>query len=549
MPNSDSSLDQRSRNHLLYLSCLTLVLYFTGLGTRDFWAPVEPRYAEIARIMFAKGEWIVPMVNGDIYTDKPILYFWLVLIAAKIAGAVNEWTVRLPAAFGGMGFVLATYCVGRDLFNPRIGLLAAATLATSVRIIWEARWAHIDTLFCFFFVMSIYYAARVFLRKGHPNEILLAYVFMGFATLAKGLIGIVLPALLLVSFMLARREWRMILDAKLHLGIPIFLVIVLPWVYLVNSATDGRWLGDFIYVHHIERYFSGNGHRQPFYYYLTTLPVDFLPWTIFVIPAFWTYREYRSVLADPAKLFLLLWFFSVFLFFSASDTKRDLYLMPLLPVVALFTAHYVDDLAAARLPQGLLYRSTARFFFATIALAGLVLPAAAWFLHRQAFWISLPAAAVLVAGGGFAVFFVTQNKPLRLVAATLLIMACTLMCAVIWIFPYIEKFKSRRFFSMEIQSIVPATSTVYIYADAMNNFNYYMAREVMPVLESRAEIEKLLADNSGAYMLIKSRDLKRLGVISPERVRITANIGDTPWSLVALGNLPAQPALSEPSNP
>jgi 4-amino-4-deoxy-L-arabinose transferase-like glycosyltransferase len=529
-------LDTGSRKHLIFLFSLTLVVYFTGLGERDFWAPVEPRYAEIARVMFAKGEWIVPTVNGDLYTDKPILYFWMVLIAAKITGAVNEWTVRLPVALGGIGFVLTTYYLARDLFSPRIGLLAAAMLATSVRVIWEARWAHIDVLFCFFFLLSIYYGARAFLKKGQPNEILLAYVFMGFATLAKGLIGIVLPALLLISFMLVRRDWRMILDAKLHLGIPLFLAIILPWVYLINSATDGKWLSEFIYVHHFQRYTSGFGHRQPFYYYLTTLPVDFLPWTIFVIPALFTYRDYRDLLADPAKLFLLIWFFAVFLFFSASDTKRDLYLMPLLPAVAIFTAYYMDDLVAERLPQSMLYRSLALIFFSLIALAGLVLPLVTWFVHRQAFWISLPAAGVIAAGGGIAVAFVVLRNPRTLVAATLLMMVCTLMCAVIWIFPYIERFKSRRFFAMEIQRIVPASSTVYIYADTMNDFNYYTQREVMPVLRSRAEIEKCLSDSSGAYVLIKSSDLRRLAMISPQQIRISAGVGQTLWNLVALGN-------------
>jgi len=82
---------------------------------------VEPRYGEIARVMFARNEWIVPTVNGDLYTDKPILYFWLVLLASKIAGAVNEWTVRLPATLGGTGLVLATYYFGRDFFSARIG--------------------------------------------------------------------------------------------------------------------------------------------------------------------------------------------------------------------------------------------------------------------------------------------------------------------------------------------------------------------------------------------------------------------------------------------
>ncbi len=72
------------------LALLSAVLYLTALGSRDFWAPVEPRYAEIARVMFLKGEWIVPTVNGDLYTDKPILFFWLVLLAAKLAGSRFE---------------------------------------------------------------------------------------------------------------------------------------------------------------------------------------------------------------------------------------------------------------------------------------------------------------------------------------------------------------------------------------------------------------------------------------------------------------------------
>ena len=105
-----------------------------------------------------------------------------------------------------------------------------------------------------------------------------AYVFIGLAVLTKGLIGIVLPALLLGAFSAVRRDWRMLLDVRLPAGIAIFLLIAAPWFYVVNNATDGRWFADFIYVHHIERYTEWAGHQQPFYYYLRTLPLDFLPW-------------------------------------------------------------------------------------------------------------------------------------------------------------------------------------------------------------------------------------------------------------------------------
>jgi 4-amino-4-deoxy-L-arabinose transferase-like glycosyltransferase len=237
---------QEKSSHILFLSFLCAALFFPGLGARDFWAPVEPRYAEIARVMFARSEWIVPTVNGDLYTDKPILFFWLVLLGSKVFAAVNEWTVRLPAALGGVGFVLATYLMGRDFFNARSGLIGAAVLATSMRVIWEARWAHIDMVFCAFFMLSVYFGARALLRESGRYAILPAYVFMALATLSKGLIGIVLPGLLFAAFLLLRRDWRLILGARLHLGLPLFSLIVFPWYYAVTQATDGKWLADFI---------------------------------------------------------------------------------------------------------------------------------------------------------------------------------------------------------------------------------------------------------------------------------------------------------------
>jgi 4-amino-4-deoxy-L-arabinose transferase-like glycosyltransferase len=184
----------------------------------------EPRYGEIVRLMFAKGEWIVPTVNGAIYTDKPMLFFWLALIASKIAGSASEWTVRLPAALGGIGFILSTYFFGRDFFSPRIGLIAAAILATTMRVIWEARWAHVDMVFCCWLLLRFICRTNFSWQPGITN--LLAYAFMGLAVLTKGLIGVVCGfGVLLYAHALVAHDRR----SKAPSRIPILLLVTVPW--------------------------------------------------------------------------------------------------------------------------------------------------------------------------------------------------------------------------------------------------------------------------------------------------------------------------------
>ncbi|MGZ8489200.1 MAG: ArnT family glycosyltransferase [Candidatus Binatia bacterium] len=514
------------------LVILSSLLFFFALGSRDFWAPVEPRYAEIVRVMFAKGEWIVPTVNGGIYTDKPILFFWLALIASKLCGGVSEWTVRFPAALGGVGFILSTYFFGRDFFTPRIGLIAAAILATTTRVIWEARWAHVDMVFCCWFLLSVYFAARTFLGKDRGYGILYAYGFMGFAVLTKGLIGVVLPGLVFGLFLLVRRDWRMIAAAKLHLGIPIFLLVTMPWLYLVQQATDGRWLSEFIYIHHLQRYTAGAGHRQPVYYYLTTLPTDFLPWTIFAIPALIARWPYRQALRDAESQLCLCWFLAILLFFAISDTKRDLYLLPLLPTVALLVACYLDSLGAEPDAQCAYRRWLTAGFFALLALGAFLVPAVAWWLRPDALLPLLPASLVLTIGGALVAAYLLRRELCRAMAAIVALMTLSMVTAALWIFPYLENFKSPKPFALEIKRVVPASAPLYIYADTMHDFNFYAEREVMPVLTSPAVLAKLLKTGQTGFLLVRERDFARLPMLSRTWVIASDGKGRMPWHLV-----------------
>jgi 4-amino-4-deoxy-L-arabinose transferase-like glycosyltransferase len=530
-------LSQQQR-YCLYLLLLGTLLFFPFLGTRDFWAPVEPRYAEIARVMFVKSEWIVPTINGNLYTDKPILYFWLVLIVSKIAGGVNEWTVRLPSALGAVGAVLTTYAIGRDFFGPRVGFIAGAVLATSLRVIWEGRWAHVDMLFAFFFALSMYFAARAVLSKGSLNELLAAYALMALATLTKGLIGVVLPALILISFVAVRRDWRLLLKARLVWGIPIFLAIVAPWLVLVDQASGGKWLKDFIWIHHIKRYAAGAGHRQPFYYYFTTLPVDFLPWTIFAMPALFAYRLGRKFFREATPSFFILWFVAVFLFFTLSDTKRELYLLPLFPPMALLVAHYLDDLMSGGLPQGRLYRGLLLGWFNLLWIGCLAMPIAAWFMRRDAVLAILPFALAMACGSLVIVYFAWRGSPWKVFLSTTLTMLVGALAGAIWVLPFLERFKSPRPFSIEVKKIVSPAAPLYIYADTMNDFNFYAERDVIPVISSPSELKTLLAQDRAGYLIIKERDIKRTGGIAKERILVREGGAGRSWHLIALGARP-----------
>ena len=521
----------------VFLFVLGALIFFPALGSRDFWAPVEPRYAEIARVMFMKGEWIVPTVNGDLYTDKPILFFWLVLIFSKLAGSVNEWTVRLPAALGALGAVVATYKLGKDFFGPKIGFMAAVVLATSVRVILEARWAHVDMLFAFLFLLSMLFAAGAILVKENRNEMIAAYVFMALAILTKGLIGVVLPALILLTFVVIRRDWRLLREARLSLGILFFLLVAAPWFFLVDQATGGKWLGDFIYLHHVRRFTDPLGHREPFYYYFTTLPVDLLPWTVFALPALFAYKPSKKLFAEPASLFFTLWFFVIFIFFSLSDSKRDLYLLPLLPVAALFVSVYFDDLMSGKLPLGWLQSSPAFAFFGLLALGCLALPVATWMLRRDAVGISIPVALAIGLGALIAVYFLWRRAPWQLFLAMALMMAGSGLVASVWVLPYLDRFKSPRPFALAINNKVPRDAPLYIYADTMNDYNFYTGRDIIPVVTERAGKRAQALPAGAGFLLIRDRDLQRFHLLPDDRVLLSQSVGGKTWYLVSLADV------------
>ena len=511
-------------------------LFLPGLGLRDFWAPGEPIYGEILRVMHDRAEWLVPRLNGQLYADKPILYFWLALICARIAGKLNEFTARLPAALGGIGLVLTTYYFGKRFYHRQAGFVAAMVLATCSRMLWESQFLRLDTVLSFFLFLGFYFFVEAFGHNAPRNRYLFAYICFSLATLTKGPIGIVLPAFAAVILIVTSRRWTEIREMRLPSGFLILCAFVAPWLWLLHLNGEDRWLRDFIWIHNIQNFaLDPIGHVQPFYYYAWNLPIDFLPWTVLVPGALVFFRPWKDKLDYGPTRALLAWFAAVFIFFSFSRSKIAYYLLPLLPSVALFVGCYTTALLrTADSPVSEWPRAAAGFYLlpGIFAGAGIAAPMVVWKIGSDLLWAVLPPAGVLIAGSvAVVVFLRRKNLACCLMSSWAILLAVSLIAST-RVLPLLNRYKSPRPIGWTVQSEVPSDTRVYVFRSTMADFNYYSQRNEIPVVESVEQLESERATN--CYLIINERDLRKLDRV-PDFAKISEHqVGERKWYVLKL---------------
>ena len=341
---------------LLLVLALGALLYLPGLGREILRHPLEAKYALAAREMLRGGPWLVAHLFGQIYPDKPPLYFWASAGIAEISGGrLDEVSARLPAVAGALATVALTLVLGEALFGAGAGLASATVLATSGLFFWYARQGHPDqfltagvTLACLGLWRS--FAAPTGARR--TAWVAVAYAAMALGVMSKGLLGLVLP-LLAGAFYLVLTGPLRAMPGRLGLwpGLPVFLAVVLSWYGPAVARHGVGYLRETIVHQQIERYARSFVHQGPWYYYVPEFTTGFLPWSLFVpgaVALAWqAWRRTRigprdvrpaadAAAAPPAPfLFPLCWFVAGFVFFSLSTGKRGAYLLPLYPAAAL----------------------------------------------------------------------------------------------------------------------------------------------------------------------------------------------------------------------
>jgi glycosyltransferase involved in cell wall biosynthesis len=216
---SGSNTSRDVRLDFYWLLGLGLLLIATGIGLRDPWPADEPRFALIVRDMVATGEWLLPRVGGDVYADKPPLYFWLMGLALLATGSLRI-AFLLPSLLSGLACLALIYDLGRRLWNRETGLAAALALLFTVQFAWQVRQAQIDATLLFWCVLSLYGLLRHLLLGPAWVWYAVGWAAAGFGVITKG-VGF-LPLLILIPFAVLRdQRWspRTRAKARAALGI------------------------------------------------------------------------------------------------------------------------------------------------------------------------------------------------------------------------------------------------------------------------------------------------------------------------------------------
>jgi 4-amino-4-deoxy-L-arabinose transferase-like glycosyltransferase len=322
------------------------LIFFFHLGAYGFWEPDEARYGEIAREMLATRDFIVPHLNYVAYVEKPPLLYWLTALSFRIFG-LDEFAARLVPATAAMLGVLATFYFAARVMGLRRGVMAAAILATAPLYAVMAQVLTTDMLLTAFTTIAIF-ALLLHYREG-GRWCWIAYASMALATLTKGPVGIVLPALAMLIFLWWEGALKNFMR-RFHAvaGAAVIFAIVAPWFIAISIRTPGFL--DFYFIgEHLRRIFDSSfSHGEPFYFYIPVIIGGLLPWSMLM-----PFLTWRRMAPNPARRYCAFAALIIFAAFSASSGKLIPYILPAFPPLAILLADGIVSCAWPEEPRAL----------------------------------------------------------------------------------------------------------------------------------------------------------------------------------------------------
>jgi 4-amino-4-deoxy-L-arabinose transferase-like glycosyltransferase len=515
------------------------LLLFVGLGWVDAMAPDEPRYLQVAEELRAMDQGlrglVVMHLNGEVYTQKPPLFYW---IAAAIGAPFSRVTVaaaRLPSAIAALGTIWLTLVLGSRLFGSRVGVLGAALLLTVQEFGFHGRRIQLDAMLTFFELAAM--TSFWWLDRGlgpRTRHLLLLHGAMGLAVLTKGPVGFLLPSLSIAAYLAWEGRLRDMVRVFPWWSFALSIGPGLVWLGAATALAPAGFADEAVGTNLIGRFFSGTSHARPFWYFLGKFPGDFVPWTLLLPLVLWAgHRILRrdEEADDPTRRawrFLLATFLTSFVFFSISSGKRGLYLIPIFPATSLLCADALVRWLTGRtqLPRPFVAGSLLLLVFGlvlgveavlasqgrSLLLALFLEPGALAELHAGLL-LALGVAVLVVCGLAVGSWLLARSNRTALLTYVAIVVAAVYgveLAATTLAYPALEPVTSIRPIAIAAAARTEPGERIGLFRDPqlLGGLAYYGHRRVA-ILETPEDARRFL-DETGGPVVLKKRKLERI---------------------------------------
>jgi len=498
------SLMKREWISIILLTVFAAALFLFGLGRMALTDPDEPFYAETAKEMLDRGEWLTPRIFGKPQFEKPVLYYWLIILSFKMFG-INEFAARFPSAVFGILGVLGVYFLGRQLFSRKTAIYSSLVTISSILYIILSRACVTDMVLstCITFAFLFYLLGY---SKGHNKLFyLLSSLSLGLAVLTKGPIGVILPVFIIGLYLLLRKEFQAIRKFPYFSATIVFLAVSVPWYYLMYRVYGAEFIDHFFGFQNVTRFMSPE-HRigDVFYFYVPVVLCGFFPWSIFL-----PYGIHQIVKYDKANftkhLFLLIWVAVFFVFFSISRTKLVTYIFPLFPALSIVAGRFLElttEKGRFSLGEGI----SSVFYLISYPVAALVFYLVAANKYQVMVDGIFNTGIIFIGCVIVSALFLIRHNKQYFYGSIVGTIAVGVIPLVMFLADPISEYESSKYFARELKKVSKPGERIGAETDYRRGLAFYMDREDVIDIHVHDVVIKFLASDDRVWGLKKDKN-------------------------------------------
>ena len=357
------------KNSILKYLIYFLILFVPIAIFRDFTPDNELRYISISNEMIQNGYHFILKTHGNIYTDKPPLYIWIITFTKYILGTYKAFAIALFSIIPSFFIVLTMNKWTKEKLNEEEQEISSLMLITTAIFMASTVTLRMDMLMSLFIVLSIFFFYRIYKKKNKKYEVYLLYFSIFMALFTKGPMGLISPLLPIIIFLFIKKDKETLKNLNLKIGSLILLGLTAFWFLMVFREGGREYLNQLVFKQTINRSIKSFAHARPFYYYLKNIFYTFAPWIlIYLFGIVDSIRNFKKI-SDLEKLFLIT-ILSTFIFLSFVSGKLDIYLLPIYAFCPYLSLMRLKEKANAKK----LFFLLSTIFIALLAVIQLVIP-------------------------------------------------------------------------------------------------------------------------------------------------------------------------------